>query len=92
MNEFIEFFTSIVDDFPMHLEIYYSKRMDWCVEVWKKGCADEYPNSPRMDGDAVLVKVQDATAEEAGAMALKRLKEWLKWFAPWVKIGGEGDA
>ena len=86
MTEFLQYFDDIVGDFPMHLEIYYSKTMDWCVNVWKKACAELYPGCEHKGGDAILVRVQDATAEEAGAQALRSLKAWL---ARYTNMGGE---
>lgn len=66
MNEFIRFFDEKVHDYPMHLEIYYSKIMDWTIRVYKK-----------MDKDIVIVKVQDCDVELAFAKAQVQLKEWL---------------
>ena len=36
MNDFLKFFNEKKNDFPMHLEIYYSKIMDWCISITKK--------------------------------------------------------
>lgn len=66
MNEFIKFFDEKVHDYPMHLEIYYSKIMDWTIRVWKK-----------MDKDIEIVDVQDCDVELAFAKAQVQLKEWL---------------
>ena len=81
MNEFLRYFSGIVGVFPMHLEIYYSKNMDWCVDVWKKACASMYPGcESNREGDAILVRVQDATADAAGEQALKSLKKWIRTY------------
>ena len=66
MNEFIKFFKQTVQDYPMHLEIYYSKIMDWTIRVWKK-----------MDKDIEIVNIQDCDVELAFAKAQVQLKEWL---------------
>ena len=29
-----------VQDHTMHLELYYSKTTDWCIEIWKRGCGE----------------------------------------------------
>ena len=80
MTEFLRFFEGIRGVLPMHLEIYYSRTMDWCVRVWKKACADQYPGCEAEGNDAILVRVQDATCEEAGQQALVSLKKWLAAF------------
>ena len=41
MNEFLKFFNEKVKTYPMYLEIYYSKIMDWCITVYKKGCGQK---------------------------------------------------
>lgn len=66
MNEFIKFFDEKVHDYPMHLEIYYSKIMDWTIRVYKK-----------MDKDIEIVNIQDCDVELAFAKAQVQLKEWL---------------
>lgn len=66
MNEFIRFFDEKVRDYPMHLEIYYSKIMDWCIRVYKK-----------METDIEIVNVQDCDVDLAFAKAQVELKEWL---------------
>lgn len=36
MDDFLRFFNEKKDYFPMHMEIYYSKIMDWCIDIYKK--------------------------------------------------------
>ena len=45
MNEFLNFFNNKRKTFPMHLEILYNKTCDWSIYIYKKGCAEDYPNS-----------------------------------------------
>lgn len=52
MNELLKFFDDKAKDFPMHLEITYSKICDWNILIYKKGCADDYPEA-RHDGECV---------------------------------------
>ena len=52
MNEFLKFFDDKTKDFPMHLEIAYSKICDWNILIYKKGCADDYPKA-RCNGEDV---------------------------------------
>ena len=66
MNEFLKFFDEKTLDYPMHLEIYYSKIMDWTIRVYKK-----------MDKDIEIVNIQDCDVELAFAKAQVQLKEWL---------------
>lgn len=66
MNEFINFFNKTASDYPMHLEIYYSKIMDWTIRIWKK-----------MDKDIEIVNIQDCDVDLAFAKAQVQLKEWL---------------
>ncbi len=70
MDEFLKFFDKKVEDYPMHLEIYYSKIMDWCIRVYKKGCGD-------CGKDIKIVFVQDCDMELCFAKAQVELKEWL---------------
>lgn len=70
MNEFLIFFNSKSSKYPMHLEIYYSKIMDWCIHVYKKGCGDN-------GDDLNIIRVQDCDMELCFAKAQVELKEWL---------------
>lgn len=70
MNDFLEFFRDTVKHYPMHLEIAYSKTIDWTISVWKKGCG-------KLGEDAVIVSVQNCDMEFAFAKAQVELKEWL---------------
>ena len=78
MNEFLKFFDEKKSSFPMHLEIYYSKIMDWCITITKKGCAECYPGSQRAGNDAVICQEQDLDMELCFAKAHVALKEWLR--------------
>ena len=78
MNDFLMFFNDLRRRFPLHMEIYYSRVMDWCVKVWKMGCAKDYPNSPAEGKDAILVNVQDCDMKLCFATAHVALKEWLR--------------
>ena len=77
MNEFLKFFNEKAHNFPMHLEIYYSKIMDWCITIIKQGCASDYPNSRRDGDDAIVVQEQDLDMELCFAKAHVALKAWL---------------
>lgn len=78
MNEFLEFFDDIAQDFPMHMEIYYSKVMDWSIKVWKKGCKADYPDAMFSGDDVIILEVQDLDMELCFAEAQVRLKNWLR--------------
>lgn len=77
MSDFLRFFNDKVKDFPMHLEIGYSKICDWSIYIYKKGCADDYPDSRNYEDNAIICQVQDSDMELAFAMAHVELKEWL---------------
>lgn len=77
MQDFLKFFDDKAHDFPMHLEITYSKICDWCINIYKKGCAEDYPNSKKDGEDAVIAYVQDGDMELCFARAHVELKEWL---------------
>lgn len=36
MSDFLRFFDKKAESYPMHLEIYYSKIMDWCINIYKR--------------------------------------------------------
>ena len=80
MSEFLEFLDKLVERFPLHVEIYYSKIMDWCIRVTKVGCASDYPDSPCNSDDAVLCNVQNCDMKLAFAKAHVEVKEWLSKF------------
>lgn len=70
MNDFLKFFDDKTYDYPMHLEIWYSKICDWVIHIYKKGCADD-------GNDLEIVYVSSCDMELCFAMAHVRLKEWL---------------
>lgn len=69
MTEFLKFFDEKVKTYPMHMEICYSKVMDWTIYVYRLGCGE--------NGEIlVLVDVQDCDMELAFAKAQVQLKNW----------------
>ena len=70
MNEFLKFFDEKAKSYPMHLEIYYSKIIDWSINVYKKGCGEN-------GSDLKILYVQHCDIELAFAKAYVELKEWL---------------
>lgn len=77
MQDFLKFLNEKLNNFPMHVNMGYNKTTDWCIYIYKKGCADDYPNSKRNGNDAVIADVQDCDMELAFARAHIKLKEWL---------------
>lgn len=70
MQDFINFFDDISHDYPMHLEIHYSKTVDWCVMIYKKNCGE--------DGkDLIIFQEQDCDISFLMAKAQVKLKEHL---------------
>lgn len=76
MNEFLKFLDEKVKDFPMHIEIGYNKTCDWGIYIYKKGCADDFPNSRRNGQDVIICSVQACDMELAFARAQVEVKEW----------------
>ena len=83
MNEFLMFVDDLRCRFPIHVEIYYSKIMDWCIKITKKGCAKDYPNSMYDGSDAILVTESGCDMQLVFAKAYVALKEWLS-----ANVGG----
>ena len=77
MTDFLLFIDDLRKRFPVHVEIYYSKIMDWCITVKKVGCASLYPSSPHDGDDAIICCVGDIDMELAFAKAHVTVKEWL---------------
>lgn len=81
MDDFLRFFDKKREQFPMHLDIYYGKISDWNINVWKKGCAEDYPGcNTNENGDVIIVQVQECDMELAFAKAHVQLKDWLSEF------------
>lgn len=80
MNDFMIFVDDLRKRFPFHLEIYYSKIMDWCITITKQGCASDYPTAHINGDDVVVVDVQSNDMELCFAKAHVALKEWLLEF------------
>lgn len=89
MNDFFRIFRDITDTFPLTLEIYYSKRMDWVVEVYKKCCAQDYPNSLHRGYDALLFNLSHCDPDKLFKVATKLLIRWMKRNEPYRTIGYE---
>lgn len=77
MSDFLRFIDDLRRRLPIHVEIYYSKTMDWCIKIWRKGLAEEYPNSDREGSDAIVCSVGSSDIELCFAMAHVAVKEWL---------------
>lgn len=69
MTDFLKFFDEKTSSYPMHLVISYSKRCDWCIHIYKRGCAD--------DGSIEIVYVESCDMEYAFAKAQVLLKDFL---------------
>ena len=80
MSDFLRFVDDLRRRFPVHVEIYYSKIMDWRIRITKVGCASDYPESPHDGDDVILCDVQDLDMELAFAKAHVALKQWLSDF------------
>ena len=54
----------------MHFELYYSKIMDWCLHIYKKGCGEN-------GGDLEICKEQSCDLSYVLAKGEVAIKEWL---------------
>ena len=77
MNDFLLIFDDLKRRFPLHLIITYNKTCDWIIEIYKKDCAADFPNSSRRGTDAILVYESDCDMELCFARAHVALKEWM---------------
>lgn len=77
MDDFLKLLDKNLHDFPMHVEITYSKTCDQNILIYKKGCASDYPNSNNSGNDVIIVDEQDGDMELCFAKAHVALKEWL---------------
>lgn len=75
---FYEFFAEVQNYTRMHMEVYYSHIMDWCIYIDKQGCADDYPNERNKGEDAVVADVQSCDNAIACAKAHGALRRWMK--------------
>lgn len=78
MIEFLQFMDELRVRFPCHLEIYYSKIMDWCIDIRKYDCVSDFPDSAHIGRDVIMCKVSDTDMELAFAKAYVAVKEWLR--------------
>ena len=79
MDDFLRFFNKKRETFPMHLNIFYSKAMDWNIIIYKIGCFDEYPDAERDEtGNVIIARIESCCDMElAFAEAQVKLKDWL---------------
>ena len=80
MNDFFEFIDKLSDRSKIHVEIDYSHIIDWCIYVYKKDCASDYPGTPCRGNNAILCAVQSNDMKYAFAKAQTEIKDWLLKF------------
>lgn len=77
MGDFLRYVDKLRERFPVHIEIYYSKIMDWVIRIYRKGYADYYPGSARAGDDALLAYASSCDLEYCIAKAQVQLMDWL---------------
>lgn len=80
MSDFLEFVNDLVKRFPLHVEIYYSRILGWCITITKEGCAQYYPNAVHCGedkDDVLVVEAQGSDMNLCFAKAHVALKEWM---------------
>lgn len=70
MIEFLRFFNDKRQTRPIHLEIYNTKDIDWCIHIWQETLQE---NEKPFD----IVYVQHCDMELCFAKAYVAFKEWL---------------
>ena len=53
-NDFLQYFENERHRTPMHLEIYYSSVMDWCIKIYKKRMDNTFSDIKIYDEEAVI--------------------------------------
>ena len=61
----------LVQEYTMHFALEYSKTTDWCLTVWKKGCAAN-------GSDIVICELQDCDLDYILARGEAMVREWLR--------------
>ena len=80
MEDFLRFIDNLTGRLALHLEIGYNKTCDWEIMVYRKGCADEYPEGAptcNSGNDALMCCVSDSDMELCFARAHVAVKDWL---------------
>lgn len=70
MNEFLKFFEEKSRRYPMHLNISYSRKCDWCIHIYKRGNTDD-------ERYLEIVYIESCDMEYAFAKAQVMLKDFL---------------
>ena len=78
MNEFLRLFWDIAEDFPLTIDIHYSKISDWVIDVRKRGCAFDYPKSLHRENDALLFHIAHPDPTKLFDIATRLLIRWMK--------------
>ena len=60
----------LVQEYTMHFALEYSKTVDWCLTIWKKGCAAD-------GSDIVICELQDSDLNYVLAKGEVLVKDWL---------------
>lgn len=81
MGELLRYVDGLRERFPIHVEVYYSKITDWVIQIYKKGCAEDYPGTDRAGDDAIMAYASSRDMEYCAAKAHVQLKDWLDNYA-----------
>lgn len=60
----------LAEEHTMHIELYYSKNVDWCLRIYKKGCGEN-------GADIEICNEQGCDLSYILAKGEVSLKEWL---------------
>ena len=63
-------FLELTQQHTMHLQLFYSKTMDWCLHIYKRGCGEN-------GGDLEICKEQSCDLSYLLAKGEVAIKDWL---------------
>lgn len=76
-NDFLQYFENERHRTPMHLEIYYSSVMDWCIKIYKKRMDNAFSDIKIYDEEVVICDIENADLAGGMAEAREQLEKWL---------------
>ena len=77
IDKFLRFFdhNCTFFDSDTHMDIYYSRRGNWCIHIWRDGYV--YYDGDEQEIKTEIINVKDCDMESCFAKAYVALKEWL---------------
>lgn len=76
-DDFLQYFEAERHKTPMHLEIYCSSVMDWCIKIYKKRMNNVFSDVKIYEDEVVICDIQNADLDEGLREAREKLEKWL---------------